>query len=197
MTRSPIELFWTAKKAFYVNPICQHTFKIIQNLPQKFWAWSCNCHINFIICLSCPQPAQLKQVLQTTDCVCVAEEMSRVLSFEDAFICFEKESYLTWISRLAAFLNSFANQNSFKRYIFYESLNFLHGSDAEVIVNVFVFSHLLLRCRNNSDEHLVVRRRCCHYVACIAIALPWCTYCHIEHTGMLHPPPHNTPSPPS
>ena len=139
MTRSPIELFWTAKKAFYVNPICQHTFKIIQNLPQKFWAWSCNCHINFIICLSCPQPAQLKQVLQTTDCVCVAEEMSRVLSFEDAFICFEKESYLTWISRLAAFLNSFANQNSFKRYIFYESLNFLHGSDAEVIVNVFVF----------------------------------------------------------
>ena len=30
-------------------------------------------------------------VLQTTDCVCVAEEMSRVLSFEDAFKCLEKK----------------------------------------------------------------------------------------------------------
>ena len=121
-------------------------------------------------------------------CLCCRRNV-KSFEFWNAFKCLEKESYLTWISRLAAFLNSFANQNSFKRYIFYESLNFLHGSDAEVIVNVFVFSHLLLRCRNNSDEHLVVRRRCCHYVACIAIALPWCTYCHIDHTGMLHPPP--------
>ena len=74
---------------------CQNALKIIQNLLQNFEHEAASCHISFIICLSCPQPAQLKQVLQTTDCVCIAEEMSRVLSFEDAFICFEKESYLT------------------------------------------------------------------------------------------------------
>ena len=142
------------------NSFCkQQTVSVLQKKCQEFWVLKT--HLN---------------VLKKSE----SPELHDVFKFL---------SYLTWILRLAAFLNSFVNQNSFKRHSFYESLNFLHGSDAEVIVNVFVFSHLLLRCRNNSDEHLVVRRRCCHYVACIAIALPWCTYCHIDHTGMLHPPP--------
>ena len=91
VTRSPIELFWTAKKPFMSILYANIPLKSYKICPKNFEHEAASCHISFIICLSCPQPAQVKQVLQTTDCVCVAEEMSRVLSFEDAFKCLEKK----------------------------------------------------------------------------------------------------------